>query len=588
MNQTLRTLRVVVLVTGLFAAPLLLAAFVGANPPLKVWLDAPGWSRARLVATTRLDEAVPMAVDERGGVYLFLVQAEGAARRARVVALDRGAAIAWERSFALPSAPSSPRLLLDGGDIVLLWVGDQRLYAARLDQAGNLAAEPAPVSGDARVVSLAAAGASGQVAAWFASAGETPGVYRVALEESPPRVTLVDQAGSRPALQYDGAGALHAVWLSRASEGETRVYHATYPGGAYRPDAQLQIGALEGFGPGERAVGPVLGLDEGHGYLLWTSYVTSGMNAGRSTSRYLAFPLGQPSSGVAAATLALPGTTRLGYEVLPGAALEAGERVAFTPSPSYGAVPSAFAANGSPATELAVACEVLLQSGGRNTGRVCALFFEGGAPGSYQLLSDGRRSAFTPTIASDGEGRLYLTWREIQGAESAVYFASTAPDIAEALSVLTPDDGLRILSDVIFGMIAGAILSPFTILLWVAPALLALAPFWLLGRASPRIGERMAGLSLAVALGVFWVGKLAILREAFGFVPLSGWVPALPAWLGLPLQIGVPLLIAALALLVAWDQSYRRGRPWPALFVLIYGAIDSVATMAVYGERLFG
>src|SRR5262245_11556482 len=107
-------------------ALLLLAILVSRGPADALWLNAPGWSRARLVGSTRLEEAVPLALDDAGRIYLFLSPPDAGPR---LVALSRAAEPLWAQPLDLPGAQiKSPRLVWDGRAIALFWLGDQRLY----------------------------------------------------------------------------------------------------------------------------------------------------------------------------------------------------------------------------------------------------------------------------------------------------------------------------------------------------------------------------------------------------------------------------------------------------------------------------
>src|SRR5262245_20516204 len=190
----------------------LLAVFVSRGPADALWLQAPGWSRARLVGNTRLEEAVPIALDDTGQVYLFLSPTDGGPQ---VVALSRAAETLWTQPLDMPGAQiKNPRLAWDGRAIVLLWISDQRLYSARVDPSGELADPPTMISGTAMVDSYAvAADTQGRLAVWFGGSRQAPGLYALPTGAPNGPATLVDQAGFQPVLRFDTTGRLHAIWV---------------------------------------------------------------------------------------------------------------------------------------------------------------------------------------------------------------------------------------------------------------------------------------------------------------------------------------------------------------------------------------
>ena len=101
MKQTLRTALVVVVVC---AIPLALAGALAAGPPEVVWLNAPGWSRARQVGITALDQPTPLAADEAGRAYLLLARTLAAVEPVVRAAVAYWAAIN-EPGFQIVSAP---------------------------------------------------------------------------------------------------------------------------------------------------------------------------------------------------------------------------------------------------------------------------------------------------------------------------------------------------------------------------------------------------------------------------------------------------------------------------------------------------
>jgi hypothetical protein len=168
------------------------------------------------------------------------------------------------------------------------------------------------------------------------------------------------------------------------------------------------------------------------------------------------------------------------------------------------------------------------------------------------------------------------------------YAGSTAPDVYAALTKVTSADVGRLLAETVFGMLAGAALSPFAGILWLVAPLIVLGITSFLRRDDGRTISRGALISLGLALLTFWVVKAATLPGFWDYVPFSSWIPFIPGWLGGPLRWGVMIIIAALALWTAWRFTYKRQAHSVLNFMLIYAAVDSVLSMAVYGSIIYG
>jgi hypothetical protein len=169
-----------------------------------------------------------------------------------------------------------------------------------------------------------------------------------------------------------------------------------------------------------------------------------------------------------------------------------------------------------------------------------------------------------------------------------VYFASTAPDVQQALGDLRGRDVVGIIGDAVFGMLIGFVLSPFAAAIWMIVPVLLIA---VTGKLRPghhtKRGKVGTVVTLGLAIYVFWYTKFATLGGVEYFVPFSPWVPRIPPAWSLPLQIGVPLFILLFAVLIAWNYTYRRNSESALVFTLIYIAADAALTMALYGMLIY-
>jgi len=575
--------------------PLLLLTVVltsCADQPERLWLKAPGWSRAQLVDNTRVGDPVPIALDDAGHIYLFVIRAGDNVSHLRVVALDRQADVFWDRTYEEVELihPAKPQILWDGEALQLFWLSGQGLYNTQVDVTGRLLEPPTLLSGETAVGHYnVGRNASGSIAVWYAGSRDSPGVYALPPGDLTGEASLVDTAGVRPDLQYDNAGTLHAIWAHHPpGTGDKPFFYAAYPDGYYRPGQETVVVAPRAIGT-TVLEGPRLGLDGQYAYIFWTLIFYSGMEAGTARAEYVYFPKGQPSSVSSAHQWGVPYSYNLPYQTFREGGLKAGARVPLGSEFRGGATYiTEITANPASEQELVITFHARLAYLMRKQQlQVSAVFFQGGAPTGYQLLSFTPSGSTYPAIFSDEAGQLYFTWLE-KGALPgwAVYFASTAPDIREALDNVTSDDVGRLSAETLFGVLAGTVLIPFAVV-WIVPSLIVLALTGRIRGAEKRLTSFGTIVSLTLALITLWVIKIAVLPGILEYVPLSAWLPIIPSWFNAPLQLGVPLLIAGLAFLAARYYTGRKEQHSVFLFMVIYVVVDAILTVAFYGVLVY-
>ena len=558
----------------------------------RLWLNASGWKRAQMLGNTLLGDPAPLALDDEGHIYLFLIGGAQDAPRPRVVALNRQVETIWDHTYEVElSRPDKPQILWDGEGLQLFWLSGQKLYNAHLDSTGHLEESPLVLSGEAKVDTYdAALGPDGTATLWFAGPRRSPGLYALS-PGAQIEATLVDPLGIRPDLQYDETGTLHAIWAHHPpGYGETLFFYAAYPDGLYTPGSETKV-VEPRVGPTSVLHGPRLGLDRQRAYLFWTIEVRTGQEAGLVSTHYVHLPPGQPSRVSSVHKLWVPATYHLDYDEAPlDEGLKSGERLSLAEG-HYGSTGRIgdVTTNSATEQELVIAFNVQLEYLRRKqAAQVGTVFFQDGDPEAYQLLSFTLPYSANPAVISDQAGYLYLTWLEKGELPGfVVYFASTAPDIRDTLNAITLIDLGRIGSESLFGLVSGALFLPF-VLVWIVAPMLILGLTSIIRRGDESLSSPGTLISLGLAIAAFWAGKLITLPGMRDYVPFSAWLPVIPSRLSLFLQLSVPLLIAGLALLVAWNYTFRRERHTPLFFILIYAAIDGVLTMAVYGVILFG
>ncbi|NOZ49744.1 MAG: hypothetical protein GXP37_06800 [Chloroflexi bacterium] len=555
----------------------------------RLWVNAPGWSRAVLVGNTRVGDQAPFARDQAGNLYFLLIAGEGQRYYPRVVAMSPHTDVLWDRSYEeiAISRPDQPGIFWDGDRLRLFWLSNEKLFMAAVDPVSGLMPQvPRLLSGEQPVGNYSLAQRDdGKMILWYGGSLRAPGLYAYAPGDLRGTTTLIDAKGVRPSIAFDDDGVLHVIW-AHMIKGDTYnpIFYAAYPSGDIVP-GQQQIIAQPLASPSSVVNGPVLGLDEGRVYVFWSIEVRTGMSAGAVETAYVSFPLSGPVGELKPQDVRVPVMHELPYETVSDASIQARERVVLADAklPLTGQVTS-LAASQSPTSELVVAHRVradyLMR---KNEMQVSTLFFRNGVPHSYQLLSFTAGDSRSPFLHIDAGGQLYLSWLE-RGSASGflVYFTSTAPAIRQALTVLTRDDVARLTASTAFGLVSGMLLIPFA-LMWFAAPLFLIAITSPLRRGAGALRDPRVLISLVLAIAGYWFSKLVFLPGMSDYVPFTAWIPIIPRTWYDPLRFGIPVLITLFALWVAKHFTYDRLRQSPLYFILIYIAVDGVLTTAIYG-----
>lgn len=576
----------------LWALATLLTLAACAPQPERLWLNTPGWSRALLAGNTRVGDPVPLAFGPQGQVVLFWIGAEPDAPRLRLLALDRRAQVLWQRAYEEINItrPGQPSIVSQGDTLQLFWLDGATIHTTRLNLDGELLEAPVPLSAAHPVGEYALSqDQAGRIALWYGGTAEAPGIYALPPGDLQGTATLVDPAGRRPEIQFDDQGVLHAIWVRYPpGPGDKPIFYGAYPGGRYEAGRAVNVITPRLLDTSVME-GPHLGLDRAFAYIFWSLSFYSGIEAGTTRTQYTYLQKGNPGAIAPPRVLNIPYLYELPYQAVEAGALHSGDRVPL--GPGYGGgtqFVTQVRANPGFQPELAIVFQARLAYLLRKTKfQIGALYFQDGGPTGYQYLSFTPSGSSRPAVFSDDQGSLYLTWLE-KGALPGwmIYFASTAPDLQDALHNLTLDDLGRLSADIAFGMLSGAILIPMA-LTWLLPTFLALLAVSRLHGREETLRTPGALASVALALVVLWVFKLAFLPGMRSYVPFSAWLPAIPDWAALPLQAGVPLAIAVLALLFTWHYTRRKDIRSVYVFTLIYGAVDGLLTMAVYGVLIY-
>ena len=221
----------------------------------------------------------------------------------------------------------------------------------------------------------------------------------------------------------------------------------------------------------------------------------------------------------------------------------------------------------------------------QTNGQSALLYFADGAPTSYQLLSYSSRGARTPYLVNDAANHLYVTWLEATpSAGFDVYFATTAPTTVTALDHLVAADYLQMAGTTLFGMVSGMVLSPLVVFLWLLAPMVIVGVSLFFQRGLNDDQLTWGGLIILVlSVGAYWAAKMVALPDIFIYVPFSAGIPIIPVWLEGILRWGIPILISVVGLVAAWHFTIRRHIASPLYFMLIFGLVDGLLTLAIYG-----
>ncbi len=560
------------------------------DAPQQFWLNAPDWSRARVVGNTAVGDPPVFAYSPQGERFFLLVANQHGRYHPQAVALDAQGQAQWRQDYmdVNMARPDQPRAYWTDAGVILLWISAEQLYQALIDPStGIMLAKPEVLSQDLRVGAYdAVVTPSGHREIWFSGPRPAPGLYRLSLPEPSSTPELLDPQGVDPQLAVDAQGRLYGLWAQRPMGDPTiTLFYLSGQEGALSPENAVRIWQPKA-GISSVFHGPVLGLDATRAYVFWAVEVRTGLGAGSVDARVISFPKDQPQALEPPQQLFVPADYHLPYQPWPHAALQAGQRAPLVP-PLSGKMTSFYALSTHLPETATIQRELVRYTMRNEEYQTGILFFADGKPTSYQLLSFTAGDTRSPYLAQNPNAWLEAAWleRDVEGFQ--VVFASVDPGVVTTYGRLSMQDYASLAGQTLFGMVMGALMFPFAMMWMIVPILLFLITYPL-RRGSHRLRAPGNLISLGLALSGYWVAKLSSLANLNTFVPFSPWIPVIPDWMALPLQIGVPLIILGVSMGIAWWATYRRQHPSPMLFLLVYLAVDGVLSTAIYGPIFLG
>jgi len=551
----------------------------------RLWLNAPGWSRAQNIGTAGTMRRISLDVDDEGTLYAVYFEKDPDTVLT-VIAVRSSGEESWRTSFDTANILEGryPTLLCTPEGIWVYWIVSGDLVELALTHEGEIISLPEVVTnGESVIYYDVARGPEGERTIWFSSSRDHPGIYRVDPFGSGMHTTLVDPTGVYPDVEYGSDGVLHAVWAysSGQLENTTFEYHQFVGGFTERLEAARTI--RPGLRTSDDVTGPLLGFDGLVVQVYWSASIRTGLRAGEIENMIASFVPGFPDTYAAPQRILVATDFELPYEAWSGA-IQAGPRVDWDYN-LYGTdqlkdIAPLVASEG----ESVVAMRARINTrSGQSQSQIALAFLKDGVLDSYQLLTFTYASSVTPSLIEGPDGSLYAVWLEITNEdEFSIYLSGTTPMMRESYNSLTPDDYRQMASDTLFGIVSDLLLAP-VIFIWLIPAMLTLALTAWLRRGEGRGQDIRTAFCVLLAAGVYWATKLGFFPAIQTSIPFKAWIPVISDPLGRILQIAVPLVIMLIALGFSYRSMRKRGAFSPTIFILVYILWDGLLTLGIYG-----
>jgi hypothetical protein len=558
-----------------------------ANTSSKVWLGPPGWSRGVQQGVSNVNSPIALGLDEVGHLYLFGFTADEPPAP-RLQQVDPEGNLVWEQEYTefTSQTPRIPKLVVGTQSVDLFWLDGRGLNRLTTDIQGEPQGPAAVLTTGWIVDSYDVAMYGGLTSVWVGVVEGDTGLWTL---ETGGEWVLVDSEGTRPDAAFDAQGNLHLAWAHMpANRIETEFVYGFFPAGDLEA-GRYHVVIQPEFRTTDDIDGPAIGLVGEKAYIFWTNTIKTGMQAGEIVSSYISFWQGQQTYIPHGTRITVPREAEIEHEVLFEDHFVTGPRMewtlqnqgttqllALTPNQTYG-----------PQLVIALTAKVSLHSQPSQT-QIALLFFGEEGYTSYQLLTQSQAASVNPTLLSDPNGHLYLTWMEKNGGGLNVfYLATTSPIMQTFMNEVTTDAIGGMIGEALFGLVSGMVMVPF-MLIWLVPPMILLGITAKLRRPDMQLSSPRLLVSFALSLAGYWFIKLGMVPTMRSIVPFLVWIPVIPAGWQLVLRIGVPSIIAAIGLYIAYRATYGRDRRSPFLFIVIYAIIDGLLTMAVYGYSIMG
>lgn len=555
------------------------------------------WSRGSRLGRASANDTVALLPDAaKGRTYLAWVSRRDfdGVEQLHLAILDATGRVVVERDLDVEtSRPGRLTLAPAEGGLHLLWIdrlgARRQLHHVLLDAQGWPISASAVISPKDLVVDsyALAVGRDGALDLLVGAVeGERTGLFHLTLApDGALRAPLASLGvpGFDPALRYDAAGTLHALWTQSPGYGERQLFHGLLDRTA---QSLRDVTRLASYPVGVGLVGhpPALGLTDTEAYVFWSiERRGGGLTPPMADTYYVQFPLGRPEQASPARAVAIPSWNRPAYTPV-----HSGYNIRSLVASSRNDLPAEFVYFPSVATsrqgELAVAFSVQLSGRTQQIIQVAVSYWRDGELIGYQIAGQTATSSLKPALAVDEQDNLHLAWIDTAGFGAYdVYYAGTAEAVRSRLNRVTVQDVLMQLLNLLWGVVQALGFVPVILAWGFVPLVVIVIYILFVPEASlSRMGSRLV---LAFA---------ALLYVAFKYSLRPGWLMDLPLPSGLApstadlLILVTPLLISALAAALVW--WYGRKRPNASIFGLfgLFVLADALVTLIIYVPGVLG
>lgn len=561
----------------------------------KLWLKSEGWSRGTLLGETSLAAPAASAIDSSGKVYTVLfpkTEPGSNLYQPILITMAETGEIGDQISLDFQtSQPKQSKIILSEEGIDLFWIDSYQLKSSKFSQEGELLSEVRVLSGEEIVSNFEVMLYDSDYEIWYAGTRDDPGLYALSGKLDNLQKSLIDSLGTKVDLVMDSEEQIHISWVHYPKNyGEIKFYYLKAEIGLIHPD-QAKIIYKKSVSPSKRIDGPVIGIDQEVIYYIWSDSIISGLEAGMRTTYYQYFPIGFPDSIRPPMRMSVPAVQDLDETDFISSTFETGDRILIGGMiPSTASLQNVEIISGQ-SNEIAVVYRSRTEFKWRDfRNQVNVAYLSDGLITTYQPLSYTSAESYYPTVFQDQENDLYVTWSEKGESAFRVYLTTTDLEKKLFLDQVSFNDYLYLSAEGLFGILAGAVLAPFAAAVWGGAGIVAFLINSILSRFNHQFYRSLGEfLSILVAIFIFWVIKFATLPGLKdGYVPFSGWIPRIPPTWETLLVLGVPIFIGLISLILAWVKTYGKESGSPINFYLIYAAMDTLLSCAVYGILIYG
>ena len=501
--------------------------------------------------------------------------------------LDQSATPVVEKNLDLPAGRlHSPRLLPDNdGGFTLFWVtrpaGAEgwQIWVTTLDGDGAPTGNSQALTPAAMNVghyAVAQGNGSPQYLVWEDT--RTDAVYGLELAAGEPTGGVRElAAGEEPALAIDEAGSLHLAWRR-----DDALFYTNYRSRGLAPTTGTQVADLHIIF-GDAVDGPVLAVSDGWVYALWSIFSQSGLESGTGRTEYIAFPAAEPQRVEPERVRILPSEEQPYEPYSSDFALT--QLASPPPSPAmstdYVGEPVVTAGPGGEIAAIVSANQALRQ---QTVVQLALVIFDDGRQQGYQMAGKTQNISEGATVTTDAAGNLYLAWEEGAGGLDA-YFATTAPEMKEAINRFDPGDATALLLTGAMESVVGLLFMPLAVI-WMLPGA-ALTALWRMRRQEEQAESVGSRIVFIIAIALYQILKILFMPAIQTYVPFSAWLDLPTAWHE-PLIMLVPLSVFLFSIVVAEIVRRRREETSTPLYFFIVAGVDAALTLIVYGVNFLG